>query len=275
MMKIIQITDIHFVAAGEQLFDSDPGARLEACLKDIVAHHADADLCVLTGDLAHHGQKSAYVRLRKALEILPMPVRLLIGNHDDRAAFREVFADAPVDDGGFIQSVLDVPAGRFVFLDTHRPDSHAGLYCDARKAWLRARLEEAGGRPVYLFMHHHPFPVHLRSVDDLMLAGGEAFGDILAGHNIRHMFFGHVHRPIAGTWRDISFSTLRGLNHQTWLDFDLPHGIACSMEPPAYAIAFIEAGAVVVHTHDFLDASPKYFYDPDLPVERQVVPMAR
>ena len=46
------------------------------------------------------------------------------------------------------------------------------------------------------------------------------------------------------------------------------------MEPPAYAIAFLQGGAVIVHTHDFLDASPKYMYDPDLPVEQQVVRMA-
>ncbi|WP_413992268.1 phosphodiesterase [Labrys okinawensis] len=274
-MKIIQITDLHLLPPGDRVFDSDPGERLQACLDDVVTHHSDADLCVLTGDLAHHGQRSAYVRLRKALEVLPMPVRLLIGNHDDRDQFREVFPELPVDDNGFIQSVLDAPAGRFIFLDTNRSDSHAGSYCEARRAWLDARLREAEGKSVYLFMHHHPLPVQLRAVDEIMLEDGEALGEILDGHNIRHLFFGHVHRPIAGTWRNIPFSTLRGLNHQTWLDFNLKRGIACSMEPPAYAIAFVDDGAVVVHTHDFLDASPKYFYDPDLPVERQVVPMAR
>lgn len=273
-MKIIQITDIHLVPSGERLFDSDPAERLEVCLRDIVAHHSDADLCVLTGDLAHHGQRSAYQRLREALKVLPMPVRLLIGNHDDRGEFRKVFPEAPIDDSGFIQSSLDTPAGRFLFLDTNQSDSHAGLYCEARKAWLTARLQEAGDRPVYLFMHHHPFPVHLRSVDDIMLEDGTALGKLLEEHNVRHLFFGHIHRPVAGNWRNIPFSSLRGLNHQTWLDFNLKHGIACSMEPPAYAIAFVDDGAVVVHTHDFLDRSPKYFYDPDLPVERQVVPMA-
>lgn len=45
---------------------------------------------------------------------LPMPVRLLLGNHDDRANFRDVFAEASVDDFGFIQSMLDVPARRFL-----------------------------------------------------------------------------------------------------------------------------------------------------------------
>ncbi|MHB0790083.1 phosphodiesterase [Bradyrhizobium sp. 5.13L] len=274
-MKIIQITDLHLVSIGDRLFDNDPGERLKSCLADVAKHHADAELCVITGDLAHHGQKGAYVRLREALEVLPMPVRLLLGNHDDRANFREVFAEAPVDSFGFVQSMLDAPAGRFLFLDTKRSGSHAGLYCEPRRAWLRARLEEAEGRPIYLFMHHPPLPVHFRPADEIMLDDGAAFGKILEEHSIRHLFFGHVHRPITGSWQNIPFSTLRGLNHQLWLDFSHERGIPCSMEPPAYAIAFLNADAVVIHTHDFLDTSAKYLYDPDLPVERQVVPMGR
>jgi len=35
---------------------------------------------------------------------------------------------------------------------------------------------------------------------------------------IRHLFFGHVHRPIAGSWLGIPFSTLRGTNHQVCFD---------------------------------------------------------
>ncbi|MFB9947554.1 phosphodiesterase [Rhizobium puerariae] len=270
-MKIIQITDIHLMPADETLFDNDPGARLAACLSDIRRNHPDADLCVITGDLAHHGQEQSYVRLRQALEGFPVPVRLLIGNHDDRTQFRRVFPDIEVDEHGFVQSVLDNEEGCFLFLDTNRADSHAGRYCADRLAWLDARLKEAAGRPVYLFMHHHPLPVHFRPVDELILEDGLVLGRLLEGHDVRHIFFGHVHRPICGSWNGIPFSTLRGLNHQTWLDFALERGIPCSMEPPAYAIVFIEGGSVVVHSHDFLDDSAKYHYDPDLPVDRQVV----
>lgn len=270
-MKIIQVTDIHMMPEGETLFENDPGARLAACLADIAMHHADADLCVITGDLAHHGQEQSYLRLRQALEGFPVPVQLLIGNHDDRAEFRKAFPETGVDDHGYIQSFIDNEAGRFLFLDTNRPDSHAGRYCEQRLKWLEARLKEAEGQPVYLFMHHHPLPMHFRPVDELILEEGEALGAVLEGHDIRHIFFGHVHRPISGRWKGISFSTLRGLNHQTWLDFGLERGIPCSMEPPAYAIAFIEQDSVVVHAHDFLDESAKYYYDPDLPVDEQVV----
>ena len=270
-MKIIQITDLHLVSPGERLFDSDPLQRLEACLSDISAHHADADLCVVTGDLADRGEEDAYVALRDRLRGLAMPVRLLLGNHDDRRAFRNTFPDAEVDAHGFVQSVLDTAIGRFIFLDTNQPGTHAGWYGEERQAWLRARLAEADGRPVYLFMHHHPFPVLLRASDDLILQQGAAFAEILRGHSVRHIFFGHVHRPIAGSWNGVPFTTLRGLNHQVWLDFSPNPGIICSKEPPAYAIAFVNEAAVVVHNHDFLDDFPKYLYDPDRPAGDQFV----
>jgi 3',5'-cyclic-AMP phosphodiesterase len=274
-MKIIQITDLHLVKPGELLFESDPLRRLDACIADVLANHGDADLCVVTGDLADRGEPEAYAALRDRLGGLPMPVRLLLGNHDDRAAFRAVFPDAETDPHGFVQSVLDTPLGRLIFLDTNQPGTHAGWYGTERQAWLRERLAEVAGRPVYLFMHHHPFPVHYRAADDLILQQGEAFAEILGGHAVRHIFFGHVHRPIAGSWRGIPFTTLRGLNHQVWLDFSPEAGIICSMEPPAYAIVLASEAAVVVHNHDFLDNSPKYRYDPDRPPGEQFVPLSR
>ena len=273
-MKIIQITDLHLVKPGELLFESDPLDRLEACIADVRANHTDADLCVITGDLADRGESEAYAALRDRLHSLPMPVRLLLGNHDDRASFRAAFPDAGIDERGYVQSFLDTPLGRFLFLDTNEPGTHAGWYGADRQEWLRERLAEVAGRPVYLFMHHHPFPVHYRAADDLILRQGEAFADAIDGHAVRHIFFGHVHRPIAGSWRGIPFSTLRGLNHQVWLDFSPEAGIICSMEPPAYAIALVSETAVVVHNHDFLDQSPKYRYDPDLPPGEQFVRLA-
>jgi hypothetical protein len=97
-----------------------------------------------------------------------------------------------------------------------------------------------------------------------------AFSDVLLGRDIRHIFFGHVHRPVSGSWRGVPFSALRGLNHQVWLDFSVSQGIPCSLEPPAYAVILIDADSTIVHLHDFLDPSPKYLYRPDLAAELQV-----
>jgi Icc protein len=273
-MKLIQITDIHLVKPGKKLFDTDPGERLRLCLADIARCHADADLVVVTGDLAHNGEPAAYQALREALEAFPVPTHLLIGNHDDRRNFRACFPKAPVDAEGFVQSAVDTPVGRLLFLDTNEPGTHEGRYCERRRNWLARQCDEAKGGRLYLFMHHPMGRIAYRPMDELGLANRDAFHDILRGHDIRHIFAGHVHRPISGSWSGIPFSTLRGLNHQVWLDFSVADGIPSSLEPPAYAIILIDDDDVVVHLHDFLDRSPKYLYRPGLPESLQVTRLA-
>ncbi|WP_260426618.1 phosphodiesterase [Burkholderia sp. Bp9142] len=268
-MKIIHITDVHLVPPGQQLFESDPQERLHACLAHVATHHADANMCIMTGDLAHDGDEEAYVVLRDALRNFPVPVRLVVGNHDDRRKFRNVFPDAEADEHGFIQSYADTPAGRFIFLDTKQDGTHAGWYCEKRQAWLDARLGEAAGKPAYLFMHHPPFRIHLQSMDTIMLRNPEAFAAVVERHNIGHVFFGHVHRPVSGMWRNIPFSTLAGLNHQTALDF-AESGIVTSLEPPAYSIAFFNDTGLVIHNHEFLDRSPRFRYNPNRDKGHQV-----
>ena len=66
-MKLIRITDTHLVPRGEMLLGLNPRERLDACVEDINRHHADAELCVITGDLAHLGIPKAYRDLREIL----------------------------------------------------------------------------------------------------------------------------------------------------------------------------------------------------------------
>lgn len=259
-MKFIQITDTHLVPPGKKLHGLDPRARLDACIADVNANHGDAEFCVITGDLVHAGQIEAYKDLKECLSKLCISYHFLIGNHDNRQNFRQIFPETLCDDNGFVQSVLDTPAGPFIFLDTvieiPEKGSHWGEFCDRRAGWLKARLEESGGRPVYVFVHHPPFDIALPSVDNIKLRESGAFTNVVGEFNsIRHLFFGHVHRPVSGSWRGIPFSTLRGTNHQVAFNFDTVSPVPKSHESPAYGVVFVTQETVVVHTHDFLDTS--------------------
>ncbi len=70
--------------------------------------------------------------------------------------FLDIFDDVTVDDSGLVQSVLDTPDGRMIFLDTLEAGAHDGILCEQRLAWLRTRLDEARQQPVCLFLHHPP-----------------------------------------------------------------------------------------------------------------------
>ena len=256
MTKFIQITDPHLVAPGEILHGLDPHARLVACIDDILAHHRDAACCVITGDLAHRGEAAAYAALRRQLERLPFPCFPLLGNHDLRAPFAAAFPDALADGNGFVQGRFELAESTLLMLDTLDEGRNGGLYCEQRQAWLAGQIDRLGERPFCLFMHHPPFDIGIPCLDRIGLANPEPFVEIAARRrHLRHLFFGHVHRPVCGSWRGVPFSTMRGLNHQVPFDLHTVSPVPKSHEPPAYAVVFLQADQITVHFHDYLDRS--------------------
>lgn len=260
-MKVIQVSDLHLVPDGKLLFGEDPVQRFRHCIAHINTHHADAELVVITGDLTHDGDEASYHLLADCLQALSLPVQLLLGNHDEREVFRRVFADAPVDDHGFVQHHHDSGQARLVFLDSKEPGTHEGRLCAHRLAWLNRQLQQADGRHVYLFSHHPPFELDLPSMDWIRLREEADLRALVRKHgNVRHMFSGHVHRPSGGSWYGTPFSTVPGTNHQHALDFALTGPATTSMEPPAYAVLSLREQGVVVHYHAFMDQSQRYPY---------------
>ncbi|NNE81682.1 MAG: phosphodiesterase [Silicimonas sp.] len=255
-MKFIHLTDTH-VSTGA-LHGSDPLARLEGAVASINAEHGDAEFVVVTGDLVDAGDLPSYVAFRERIGALKMPVHLMVGNHDRTPALVEAFPDVPRDDSGAVQCSISTSEGRFILLDTLRPGTDAGTLNAARRNWLRKELE-ADDQPVFLFMHHPPFPIGIPGLDVIALEEPELFYDVVAPHKsrIRHLFFGHVHRAIWGTWRGIPFSCMRGLNHQVALELGGPEDkVTGSKEPPAYGVVLVGQDQVTVHLHDYTQGAP-------------------
>lgn len=257
-MKIIQVTDLHLVKPGELLCGLDPLDRLQKCIENINEHHADADMVIFTGDLSDTGGKETYQVLATELEKLAVPYRLMLGNHDNRDVFMETFPSI-IPESGFIQSVVDTGEGRLILLDTLETGRVEGRLDGTRLAWLKQQLDDASDRPVYVFTHHPPFPIHMPHLDPIGLVEARELFEVLINHgNVRHVFAGHAHRPVAGSWLGIPVSVLRGTNHQTALGF-APDRVAVTHEPPAYGVIFIDRETVIVHSHDFLDTSAAYY----------------
>ncbi|MGI9480735.1 MAG: phosphodiesterase [Hyphomicrobiales bacterium] len=252
-MKIIHITDPHLVAPGERLWGLDTFARFNACLDDVAKWHSDAEFCFISGDLTDRGNGQTYPQIAERLASFPLRTVLMIGNHDSRENFLDAFPDAPRDENGFVQEVLDTAHGRFLFLDTvSEPGNSAGWYCADRRAWFAAQLEAAPGE-VYIAMHHPPFDIGISYMDRIKLEDHEAFADIaIPSGKVRHIFFGHVHRAVFGTWRGIAYSALPGINHQVPLHRDAV-GSWYSDEPPMYAIITLGDEQTLIHYDGFYD----------------------
>jgi 3',5'-cyclic AMP phosphodiesterase CpdA len=249
MRKIIHLTDLHLCPPGGRVVGFEPESRLRACIASINSRHADADLCVVTGDLTDAGDAASYERLRGILAELRVPVRLLLGNHDRRAAFRAAFPEAECDPHGYVQSVLDLDGTRLMFLDTlDESQPGAGILCRDRLGWVADRLAESGDRAVTVFLHHPPFAIGVEYFGHMLLANGAELMGLLrgAGGRVRHLAFGHCHVGLSGQRGGLSFSANRGTCHP--IDVELRGLRALYVDRrPTYDVLLLEEGDVVVH----------------------------
>lgn len=257
MTRIIVFTDIHFSVEHLER-EINPVERLRSGLDHVSRHHRHASKVVITGDLTHKGDLASYRLLRETLDMYDLPIRLMIGNHDNRENFLKVFPETETDPSGFVQSVMDTATHRCLFLDTldgppyDYPLSHRGMLCDTRLAWLDRQLSSAGEKPCIVFMHHHPHDVGFRAMDMIKLVNGEAFYDVLERHaNVAHISCGHVHRTISGHHRGIPFSVFKSTVGQMPMIFESMDFHAETNEPAAYGIIDLNPSGVTVHTEDF------------------------
>jgi 3',5'-cyclic AMP phosphodiesterase CpdA len=252
-VKFVVMSDLHLVRPGAKLWGFDPCERFAQCLKDIQRHHGDASFCVIAGDLSDNADAQSYAELKSMIDRFPIRTFLLIGNHDERESFRSIFGSEHCDDQGFVQSAHFLGGYECLFLDTYKggPTS-AGVYCARRSQWLAERLHSARDQKVLLFMHHPPFDIGHSLMDLIKLEEAEAFYEVIRTHDIRHLFFGHAHRPISGTWRGIPFAAPPSINHQLPLvGGSVP--TVYSDEPAMYAVVLAEEDRTVVHMDAFLN----------------------
>lgn len=253
MTKILWMTDPHFQNAST-IDGLNPRTRLRAAITHASEHYPDADFGIMSGDLVGDDIEGDYSLLAEYLAQSAVTIHPMVGNNDDRAGFfRHLSVPAPALDG-FVQYAIDTPDGRVICLDTHTVGTHAGSFCEARAAWLDQMLAEAGERPVFLFMHHPPMDLGLPRQDEIKLAEGEAFLDLITRHgNVAYMFMGHVHRPTSGVVRGIPFTSLGALSFQApaprpewgWDVFKPP------AEAPHYAVVDLKGGDVTLQFIQF------------------------
>src|SRR5260370_37007817 len=139
-MLIAQISDMHVKAEGELLYGRiDTAGFLERAVAHVAALDPPPDVVLATGDLVEGGKSEEYVRLRRLLAPLAMPVHLIPGNHDARDALREVFADhAYLPRTGFLHYTIQTLPVRLIALHTLVPGKPCGALRSEPLAWLEA-----------------------------------------------------------------------------------------------------------------------------------------
>jgi len=267
-MLICQLSDLHVRPPGQLAYRRvDTGAYLRRCVAHIAALQPRPDAIVVTGDIADRGAPEEYEHARALLAPLTMPIYVVPGNHDDRAALAHAFGHhvALSESSEFVQCAAAVGPVRLIALDTLLPGEGGGFLCTNRLDWLENELRRAHASPVIILMHHPPFATGIEYMDAVGLKCAYPLEPILRRYdNVQAILCGHVHRTIVRRFAGTTAMTAPSPAHQVALDFADGAAPKFTMEPPGYLVHrwTAEAGlvsyAAVIGDYD----GPYHFYDP-------------
>ncbi|MEV7828488.1 phosphodiesterase [Microbacterium enclense] len=209
---LLHLSDTHLRAGGTPLYDDvDSEAYLARAVAAIEGSGIRPNALVFTGDLADFGETDAYERVRALVE--PLAERLatrvvwVMGNHDDRAAFRaSLLPGDDADPTAPVDRVDEFDGLRIVTLDTSVPGAHHGEVTAEQLAWLADVLATPAPLGTILAMHHPPVPSVLDLAASVELRDQRSLAAVLRGTDVRAILAGHLHYSTFATFAGIPVS---------------------------------------------------------------------
>jgi 3',5'-cyclic AMP phosphodiesterase CpdA len=207
---LLHLSDTHLLGGGGRLYGTvDAEDHLAQLLTELEASRGRPEAIVITGDLADRGEPDAYDRLRRMVE--PVAARLgarviwVMGNHDDRGAFRaSLLAEQPSTRP--VDRVYDINGLRLITLDSTVPGHHYGEVTGAQLDWLAEELSTRAPHGTILAMHHPPLPSVLDLAVAVELRDQGGLAEVLLGSDVRSIIAGHLHYSSTGTFAGIPVS---------------------------------------------------------------------
>jgi 3',5'-cyclic AMP phosphodiesterase CpdA len=207
LAKVATLSDLHLGASHHFGVREPPGGEpfavrcSRAAIREALAWGAQA--IVLKGDLTQHGRPEELELLVELLDGVDVPVGLLLGNHDRRAArqgvdLRKALADIgrPFED----LTSIDVPGARLLLVDTTVPGREVGRLRHVHAEAVAGAAAAPG--PVVVMLHHHLQPWPVPTAYPLGVPSGDAarfLRDLQAANPALFVTSGHSHRHHART----------------------------------------------------------------------------
>ncbi|HEY0521408.1 MAG TPA: metallophosphoesterase [Ilumatobacteraceae bacterium] len=178
MPTVLQITDTHLRAEPNTPAERDPDASLRATVDAV--RNIDADLLLLTGDLADDGSVAALVRLRSVVGVVSPALLATAGNHDDPDSVRAIFGST---------DTVDLGTWRVLGVESVIPgEDHGAIDVDR----LVRRLDSLDERPTMLAIHHPPRSPSTHPMFQL-IGADEMMAALRDRPHVRAVVSGHLH----------------------------------------------------------------------------------
>src|SRR5574337_330283 len=145
-LSFLHISDLHILGEEERRqYGVDTGAILRQAVP--LMNALRPDFIVASGDLISDESEESYRRLRALLAPVEAPVHFLMGNHDDRAAFRRVFRPEVRASADPVCEAFERGGVRFLLVDSVLPGKTEGRLAGEQLHWLEAALAAHPDRP--------------------------------------------------------------------------------------------------------------------------------
>lgn len=173
------------------------GANLEQCVKEALALKIKPAGVILSGDCAYlNGLAPDYETFAAVTRPLreALPVHLMMGNHDNRAAFAEVLGKdhtvpSPVEQR--IAGLVKTPLANWFLLDSLDATNHTpGVLGAAQIAWLGKELDAHQDKPAIIVVHHN---VVLEPNKSALQDSAQLLEVLRPRKQVKTCIFGHTH----------------------------------------------------------------------------------
>jgi 3',5'-cyclic AMP phosphodiesterase CpdA len=209
------LSDTHIAAdTSQESRGTNMAANLKRVVAEVAAEGNSLAGIIVNGDLAfndgQHGDYEIFMGIMGDLSRSGVPIHMTLGNHDDRMAFRESFADhthpAPIMVEKHL-SLIETPIANWILLDSLRyVNKVEGEIGEKQMAWLKEVLAAHPDKPAIVVGHHYPqvFREDVIPGDKKIKISGlidsEPFLDLLHQHpQAKAYIYGHSHTWLTET----------------------------------------------------------------------------
>ena len=193
-LLLLHVSDSHLYddPAGE-LKGVRPLESYAAVLKAAHLNYPDPDVVVLGGDMAQDEAAATYGRVAQMLPWCS-PVMISPGNHANLPALRGALIPALKACSSYSDH-LDLGPWQVLTLNSHRPGTISGFLASDELQRLKAILDTTPDKHTLIALHHHPYDVGSRWLDDIALENSEELWDLIADYpQVKVLLNGHIHQ---------------------------------------------------------------------------------
>jgi 3',5'-cyclic-AMP phosphodiesterase len=145
------------------------------------------------------GDYATFHSLTRPITQLGIPIHLMVGNHDSRAAFWKVLAEETAGSHPLASrqvAVVEHPRANWFLLDSlEETDASPGSLGAEQCAWLEKELDAHADKPALVCVHHNP-QVGKADKNSGLLDTDVLLKIVSPRRHIKALIFGHTH-----TWR--------------------------------------------------------------------------